>query len=62
MGRETVAVTQSHLYFEAWVDGGNYGSVGIDLRIMNVAAPTGWQNSMGYTPNALIDEKNYIGD
>jgi hypothetical protein len=59
-GQKQYAITPSYLYFAAQVDGGSYGNIGIDLRIRDVAAPTGWQGSMVYVSNAFLNGRHIV--
>lgn len=59
-GWKQYAITSTYLFFEGRLDGGNNGCVGIDLRVRNAAAPTGWQSSMGYSPNDFLYGKHII--
>jgi len=49
------------LYFGAYLDSGNYGHEGIDIRMRTSAPPTGaWQGSNAYTADTTLNRKHII--
>jgi hypothetical protein len=59
-GGKQFQITSSYLYFEGYVNAGNYGTCGIDVRFCNNAAPTGWQSSNSIAATATINRKNIV--
>jgi parallel beta-helix repeat protein len=53
-------ITSSYIYVEGRLQSGNYGNVGVDLRVRDGPTPSGWQTSMAYIPNAFLDLKHVI--
>lgn len=52
--------SSTYLYFQGYVDGGNYGVCGIDIRVRASTAPTGWVPSMAYPATATLNGRHII--
>ena len=59
-GGKQYQVTSSYLYLEGYVDAGNYGTCGTDVRFRNNAAPTGWQPSNSYGADTTVNGKHIV--
>jgi hypothetical protein len=56
-GGKKYSVASDNLYFYGYVDGGNYGTCGIDVRMRTSPAPTGWQSSNSYKADTSLNKK-----
>ena len=59
-GGKQYQITSSYLYLEGYIDGGNYGTCGTDLRFRNNAAPTGWQSSNSIIADTTVSGKHIV--
>jgi hypothetical protein len=59
-GGKQIQITSSYIYLEGYLNAGNYGTCGIDLRFRNNAAPTWWQPSNSITADTTINKKHIV--
>lgn len=59
-GGKQFQATSTYLYFYGYIEGGNHGSGGVDIRLRNNPAPTGWQTSNSYGADTNLDRKHII--
>ena len=52
--------TSPYLYLQGFVQGGNYGTDGIDVRFRVNAAPTGWQGSNVIGADSAVNRKHIV--
>lgn len=59
-GKKYSISSDPKLHFEGYVDAGNYGTCGTDIRMRTDVAPTGWQTSNTYKADSRLDKKHII--
>lgn len=59
-GGKQYQITSSSLYLEGYVNAGNYGTCGTDVRFRNNAAPTGWQSSNAIGADTTVNGKHIV--
>ncbi len=59
-GGKQFQATSTYLYFYGYINGGNYGSCGTDVRFRNNPVPTGWQTSNSYGADTTLNRKHIV--
>ena len=52
--------TSPYIYIQGFVQGGNYGTGGIDIRFRTNPAPTGWQGSNAIGADTTVNRKHIM--